>query len=149
VPSVNCGYDDPHKGCGLLVSYGPSLLVNIGFDPKYKPEDQTPPRPGIASVEALVDTGALESCIDSLLAAQLSLPIFDRRKVIGVHGAEEVNMHLAQIHVPALKFTVHGEFAAVPLVESGLGYKALIGRTFLRHVTMTYDGRTGGVKISY
>src|SRR5262245_27820099 len=36
---------------------------------------------------SLVDTGAMESCIDSGLAMRLNLPIVDRRKISGVHGA--------------------------------------------------------------
>jgi hypothetical protein len=49
---------------------------------------------------ALVDTGATESCIDSMLATQLGLPVADKRMVAGIHGSQEVSFHLAQIHIP-------------------------------------------------
>src|SRR5437867_10469439 len=93
MPSVDCGFADPDKGQGLLVLYGPTLWVNIGFDSKYKPDANAAPVAGITNVEALVDTGAEESCIDSLLASNLKLPIVDRRMVCGIHGSMEVDMH--------------------------------------------------------
>jgi hypothetical protein len=99
-------------------------------------------------VQALVDTGATECCIDSLLAAQLSLPIVDRRKISGVGGEHEVNVYMAQIHVPVFPFTVYGAFCGVDLAAGGQSHKALIGRTFLQHFTMLYEGHTGRVVIS-
>jgi predicted aspartyl protease len=106
------------------------------------------PIAGIKGVQALVDTGATESCIDSQLALNLNLPIVDRRKISGTYGPHEVNIHLAQVHVPSLNFTVYGAFAGVHLAAGGQPHKALIGRTFLRHYTMIYEGRTGNVTLS-
>ena len=103
--------------------------------------------PGIKAVQALVDTGACESCIDSLLASQLKLPIVDRRQIAGAGGAQVVNVHLAQVHVRTLNFTAYGTFAGVHLVAGGQAHSALIGRTFLQHFTMIYEGRTGTVTI--
>lgn len=149
MPETKCGFESVPggaSGADLLVAYGPTLLVDIGFDPAYKQVGV--PVPGLRGIGALVDTGAGESCIDSLLAAQLNLPIVDRRTVAGVHGSQEVNMHLAQVHVPSLNFTVYGAFAGVALAAGGQFHKALIGRTFLQHYTMVYEGRTGAVKLS-
>jgi hypothetical protein len=56
-------------------------------------------------------------------------------------------MHLAQVHIPALGFTIYGEFAAVDLRAGGQSIDALIGRTFLQHFKMIYDGITSGVEI--
>ena len=95
----------------------------------------------------MVDTGAVESCIDSTLAMELELPVIDRMVVAGVHGRDEVNMHLAQIHVPAIQVTVTGPFAGVHLRAGGQPHYALIGRTFLQHCTMTYRGTTGSVSL--
>ena len=134
----------------MLTSLGPTLLVDIGFDPAYKPPPagKTRPAPGLTGLVALVDTGAAESCIDSLLAAQLKLPIVDRRKIAGAHGAQDVNVHLAQVFVPSLNWTMYGAFAGVHLAAGGQVHKALIGRTFLQHFTMIYEGRTGNVTLS-
>src|SRR5713101_4770100 len=113
-----CGFNSGPQGTGreLLVSLGPTLPVDIGFDSSWVAATATaPPRPGVTGVHALVDTGASECCIDSLLAAQLGLPIVDRRPVSGVHGRQLVNMHLAQVYAPALRFWIYGVFAGVDL----------------------------------
>jgi predicted aspartyl protease len=110
--------------------------------------DRQIPIPGIRAVAALVDTGATESCNDSRLAAQLNLPIVDRRQIGGVGGVHMVNIHLAQVHVAVLGKTAYGTFAAVHLADGGQPHVALIGRTFLQHFTMVYEGRTGTVIIT-
>jgi predicted aspartyl protease len=150
MPRTKCGFDNTQQVSGkdLLVTYGPTLLVNIGFDLAFDPNNLAViPVPGITKVHALVDTGAMESCIDSALAAQLNLPIVDRRQISGVGGARTVTVHLAQVRVPSLNFTGYGAFAAVQLQAGGQGHVALIGRTFLQNFTMAYEGRTGTVTI--
>jgi predicted aspartyl protease len=142
--STKCGFDDqPNgaKGNMLLCTHGPTLLVNIGFDPVFDPLAVPITKPNIPAehIHALVDTGAGESCIDSALAMVLNLPIVDRKTVSGSAGAHDVNVHLAHIHVPLLNF------CAVDLAAGGQAHLALIGRTFLQHFTMTYDGKTGTV----
>lgn len=152
MPETKCGFNDipgGATGAQLLVSRGPTLLVDIGFDPGYNPD--TPnilPVPGITSVEALVDTGANISCIDNLLASQLNLPIVDRQPIGGVGGRHIANVYLAQLHVRSLNFTVYGQFIGIDLQAGGQRHSALIGRTFLAHYTMTYEGRTGTVILS-
>jgi predicted aspartyl protease len=150
--TAKCGFNDIPGGAPaseLLVSIGPTLLVDIGFDANFRPPpDPNIPIPGIKGIHALVDTGATESCIDSMLATQLALPIVDKRVVSGVGGPQEVNIHLAQVHIPSLNFTIYGNFAAVHLAAGGQPHKALIGRTFLSRFTMVYDGKTGDVALS-
>jgi hypothetical protein len=134
----------------LLMAYGPTLLVNIGFDANYK-QDANPlqiPQSAIQGVRALVDTGATECCIDDQLAVQIKLPVIDRRKISGVGGAHDVNVYLAQIHVPSLAFTMYGAFAGVNLAAGGQMHQALMGRTFLGTFTMTYNGITGDVELT-
>lgn len=150
MPNTKCGFNDIPGGASgavLLSAYGPTLIVDIGFDPAFK-VGVAAPVAGVTGIRALVDTGASESCIDSLLASQLNLPIVDRRSISGVHGPIEVNMHLAQVRVPSLNFTIYGAFAGVHLDAGGQIHKALIGRTFLQHYTMVYEGRTGNVTLS-
>jgi len=151
MPETKCGFNDipDFTGADLLVSYGPTLKVDIGFDPNYNPQKlNILPTLSVKGINALVDTGAGESCIDNLLASQLNLPIIDRRPVSGAHGSHLSNMYLAQIHVPSLKFTIYGAFAGVDLLAGGQVHKALIGRTFLRCFKMIYDGRNGTVTLS-
>lgn len=152
MPSVECGFNivpGATNADELLTLYGPTLAVDIGFDPSFKPGAGLPiPVPGITGVAALVDTGASESCIDNLLAATLNLPIVDRRQIAGVGGAHEVNVYLAQVRVPGLNVTIYGAFAGVQLAAGGQHHQALMGRTFLTGLKMTYDGPTGAVTIS-
>jgi predicted aspartyl protease len=151
MPRTKCGFvDNPttgQKGCDALVTAGPSLLVDIGFDSGYAPSPGVIPKPAVTGVWALVDTGATASCIDSKLADDLHLPIIDRQKIAGIAGISEANIHLAQIHVPSLSYTIYGYFAAVNLTGGGQHHKALIGRTFLRSFTMIYSGQTGDVEL--
>lgn len=148
---AKCGFNSnpESSGASLLTRFGPSILVDIGFDAAFKV--QTPPAlpvPGIKGLHALVDTGAGECCIDNLLASQLKLPIVDRRPVSGAHGSHLTNMYLAQIHIPSLMSTIYGMFAGVDLLAGGQVHYALIGRTFLQNFTMVYEGKTGTVTIS-
>jgi predicted aspartyl protease len=134
----------------MLSAHGPTLIVDIGFDLDFKPDVKPPgiPKAGISGVHALVDTGASQCCIDSLLAIQLGLPIVDKQKIAGAGGGADVNMHLAQVHVPSLNWTIYGLFAGVHLQAGGQWHKALIGRTFLQSFTMVYEGKTGNVTLS-
>jgi hypothetical protein len=52
------------------------------------------------------------------------------------------------MHIPALSFTMWGEFAGVHLAAGGQRHQALVGWTFLQRFTMAYDGRTGEVTIA-
>ncbi len=152
MPSAKCGFINIPGGFpaeDLLSLWGPQLLVDIGFDQNYEyAPGGSLPVPGKKGLPALIDTGAGESCIDSLLAAQLNLPVIDKRMQAGAHGAKMVDIHMAQVHIPALNFTIYGDFAAVDLRIGGQSIDALLGRTFLRHFKMVYDGKTGSVEIS-
>jgi predicted aspartyl protease len=152
MPTTKCGFNDipgGTTGTDNLVQWGPTLLVDIGFDANYIFSPSAPPPvPGMTGLHALVDTGATECCIDSLLGAQLNLPIIDKRVIAGAHGAKEVNVHLAQVFVPSLNFTIYGAFAGVDLRAGGQFHSALMGRTFLKHFKMIYEGSTGSVELS-
>ncbi len=148
MPDVECGFRD-HEGIparDLLVTYGPTLQVDIGFDPDYdSSQPQRLPLSALRQVRALIDTGATISCIDRTLAAKLALPVVDRQNFGGIGGLYLTEMHSAQSHVPTLNFTVHGLFAGVDLLGGGQQHVALIGRTFLQSMRMIYEGPTGRV----
>ena len=96
----------------------------------------------------MIDTGAGESCIDNDLALQLHLPVVDRVPISGVHGLSTANRYLAQIIVPSLvNFTIIGSFTGANLTAGGQRHHALIGRTFLRHFRLVYDGTSGQVSL--
>jgi predicted aspartyl protease len=151
MPEIDCGFTDivgGAKGSDLLVNYGPTLKVDIGFDKNWNSANPiNVPNPGIKNVEALVDTGATESCIDDMLAVQLNLPIINEQEIAGVGGQLKAKIYLAQIYVPTLDKTIYGAFAGVHLAAGGQMHKALIGRTFLKAFVMIYNGETGSVII--
>jgi predicted aspartyl protease len=124
------------------------MVVDIGFDPGFKTEVLAAPVPGIIGIQALVDTGAMQSCIDNILATQVGLPIADRCTISGINGRQKVNMYLAQVRVPSLAITIYGLFAGVHLQAGGQPHRALLGRTFLQNFTMVYEGKTGMVTLS-
>ncbi len=144
MPTFAGGFSNPYE----LMLNGPTLAVEVGFDSDYQPGAGRQPALPSRRFPALVDTGALESCIDSELAITLNLPIVNRRQVSGVGGVLDVNEYMAQIYVPELNFTILGPFAGVHLIAGGQPHYALLGRTFLRHFAMAYDGRVGSVSLS-
>ena len=131
-----------------MVDHGPKLTVHVGFDPDYKPGQGRPPHLPMRDAPALVDTGATESHIDTLVALHLNLPIIDRRKIAGAGGEHETNVYMAQVHIPSLNKTITGQFAGADLVAGGQPIGVIIGRTFLQHFSMLYDGRTGSVLLT-
>lgn len=131
-----------------LAAIGPSLVIQIGFDPNYdgKNPGAVPVIPSDPRV-ALIDTGASHSSIDEKLAKQLALPIIDKKPVSGVHGSQEVEICSAQIYLPQFALTHYGLFTLVKLQEGGQQHVALLGRTFLRGFVFVYDGIEGYVRL--
>jgi len=146
---VECGYTTLGgvDAVALLTTVGPTLAVNVGFDPAWRVG--TGDRPAISTqvFPALVDTGAYECCIDQILAVQLGLPLVDRKPISGVHGSQETNIYLAQLYIPPFDYTMYGLFAGVGLRAGGQPHHALIGRTFLQHFRLEYEGQTGSAKL--
>ncbi len=147
MPRTTCGFDSVGSlsGADRFYFYGPTLLVDIGFDPSYNPASSAAPDLAVKNLGALVDTGANLNCIDSSLALQLKLPIVNRRSTSGVNGAKEMNIHVAQVYIPSLNWFIWGEFAGADLVAGGQPHHVIVGRGFLRRFSMTYDGITGTV----
>ncbi len=151
IRKADCGFKDGKDGTGSeqLIRHGPTILVDIGFDPSYVPGKGLVPTPGAKDLPALVDTGASEIFIDTQLAVALNLPIIDHNRALGGAGGETLaDVYLAQISIPALKSLIYGEFCGVNLTEAGMIHRALIGRTFLQDHTLTYRGKTGRVTLA-
>ena len=142
MPLIECGFSSSAE----LLAHGPVLTVKVGFDPLFNAGRI----PDFLSTElflALVDTGASESCIDSVLADRLALPFVGTKKFAGSGGTKLHDMHLAQVYIEDLGVSLHGQFAAIPLAAEGQIYQVLLGRDFLQKFRMVYDGRTGKVVI--
>ena len=142
--TTDSGYNNPFD----LIQHGPTIDVQIGFDPNYQPSPGRRAQSPSELLPALVDTGAQETALDAELAYSLNLPVWEHRQIAGAGGLFETTVYLAQIYIPELDFTIEGPFDSANLAASGQPYFALIGRTFLRHFNMAYEGRTGSVIIS-
>lgn len=149
MPIASCGFRDTPNASGdqLLVQYGPTVPVLVGFDPLFRASTGLAPILPSNRIPAVVDTGATISCIDTDRVKTLNLPFVGMRDFGGIAGSSERSMHLAQITIPDLGFYIYGEFAAVDLIAGGQPHEVLLGRSFLRSFRMIYDGRTGEVII--
>jgi hypothetical protein len=142
---IDCGFLGSPQARQQLVDFGPNTTVSVGLDEHWTRDQQRAPTPQKARVPALIDTGAQESAIDSQLAAQLKLPIVDKRIVAGV-GRMRVDVCLAQVHLEALRYTLEGHFAVIPLAAH-VGYDVVLGRSFLRYCSFSYDGKLGDARV--
>jgi predicted aspartyl protease len=168
-PIADCGFppislvpgSNPPRlvvGKEALVEKGPTTPVAIGFAPGLFHVDQAtvqatvqsligaPPPPQL--VEALIDTGARESCIDENLAVTLQLPLVDRVKAAGVGGGHEFNVYLGYIRIVALNQVQYGRFMGVKLRDGGQPHHVLLGRTLLQGMILVYDGRDGSCRLA-
>lgn len=158
MPIVEVGFPTAVGAADTLVFLGPTIHVEIGFDPATFAALSGLPIPSASLsaqvipaqvVPALIDTGAQQSMIDEGLAAQLGLPLVNQQQVSGVGGAHVANVYLAHLSIPALGGqTQFGAFMGAQLQAGGQPYKALIGRTLLRGTLLIYDGERGSVRIA-
>lgn len=121
----------------LLRLAGPHISVLVGspvHDPVLGSQD-------FLQLDALIDTGATDICIDIKAADRLGLQPIDRTFIGGVGGAVEAMVFAGILEVPSLQFKrVVRMFS--PLGVS-LSSKVLLGRSFLENFIMTYDGPKG------
>lgn len=128
----------------LLVRLGPVIPVKI--EP-YTERESDPEDLPEATYQALIDTGATRSSIDLNLAKSIGLTPIGNVEMIGIGGKVNALRYLAQLHIPALHCTLHGEFAGVDLPEGETQIRALLGRDILRHFSFNYDGATGNLSL--
>lgn len=97
----------------MLVEVGPTIPVEIGYDPGYDEFVDAKPALSPDLYPALVDTGASGNSVDDELAISLRLPIiYYEWEVSGSAGTHTVNLYLAQIHIPELTRTISGQLSA-------------------------------------
>ena len=143
--TTSCGFENQPD---LLVAYGPTLRVQVGFDGRFTPGSGMRPELPPDQYQALVDTGAAATCIDADLAARLGLPVVNQQRVASPLGAGNLYIHLAQLILPGMDSPFYGEFLGAHLAAGRQPHSILIGRDFLRHFIMSYNGITGAVTIA-
>lgn len=146
MPIIDCGFldDDRRPDHIALLNYGPTcqvVVTGIQGDGDSADEDDSS-----KSVHALIDTGATLSCIDEGLAQELGLPVVDVQPIAGVAGVQDHNVYMGMVIIPGLEFNQYGRFTGVGMAEQG--HKVLLGRSFLSHCIMVYDGLRGQVTIA-
>ena len=141
----------------MLVATGPTIAVEIGFNQDLFHADPAVVQQAIASahaqppaqlVDALIDTGAVESCIDEDLAKELQLPLIDQAEGSGIGGTEKFNIYLGYIRIAALGFLQYGRFMGVRLRAGKQPHQALLGRSVFKDMILVYDGRDGSVRLA-
>lgn len=145
MPTVSCGFENQPR---QLSGRGATLYVEIGYDANFRPGDDTRPDLSLAQFEALIDTGAAATCVDEELATWLRLPELGQEEVAAALGSGKTTIYAAQIYAHELEYTFTGRVPGVRLVAGGQPHSVIIGRDFLRHFRLTYDGRTGAVTLS-
>jgi predicted aspartyl protease len=167
MPIADCGFPPafPVVGPGgqvqlqtgqqALIIKGPTTLVEVDFDPSLFNTDPVQVQAALAArtappqlVEALIDTGAMESCIDEDLATALQLPLIDEGEASGVGGKQKFNVYLGHIRIMALNYYQYGRFLGVKLQQGQSLHKAILGRTLLQSMILVYDGRRGTCTIA-
>lgn len=128
---------DRKDGSELLRLFGPHIKVLVG-SPISSPVGVNV---DILQLDALIDTGATDVCIDIKTAELLGLRAVDRTTIGGVGGSVAADVFAGLLEVPALNFKrVVRMFAPVGVVLSS---KVLLGRSFLANYIITFDGPNG------
>lgn len=147
IADVGCPGGPKLNGSDALIALGPTMFVDVGFNPKH--HGGKAPSPPVTNVGALIDTGAYQSCIDITLATRIGLPVIDEQKVAGVGGKATMPVYMAQISFQIFPgISQFGLFTGADLAAGGALHLVLIGRTMLKHGILIYDGRTGNVTFS-
>ena len=139
--------EDQRKG--LLAQHGPTIQVVVGhIDAQSATAPAIDSSKATESVAALVDTGAMLSCIDDQLAKNLGLPVIDRQKCAGANGESTHDVYMAFIDIPGIQFAQYGPFMGVHLAAGGQPHAVLLGRNLLSSMVMIYDGDRGSVTLA-
>jgi hypothetical protein len=129
----------------IFVKVGPTLRVDIGL----KSRSDFGERPDLPKkrVLALIDTGAGGDGIDDALARSLGLPVTDEGEISGVGGRHRAQIYTARIYIPSLDKLLFQPFTGMKLEEGRQHHRVILGRSFLRHYRLSYDGSTGDAEI--
>lgn len=101
------------------------------------------PLPGLA----LIDTGASATCIDDATAQQLQLPVIDVVNMTSAsHASTQQNIYPVLIEVAGgIRIDVPRAMGANLAPQKLV---ALIGRDFLQHCTLFYNGPAGAITLA-
>ena len=133
-----------------LLQTGPCVQVVISLAQSLSEQlvQQGHAVPQPASGMGLVDTGASTTCIDEALAQRLGLPVIDVVQMTSAsHAGTEANVYPIQMEIVGSPIIVNVP-RAIGANLAPQGIVALIGRDYLQHCTLFYNGLSGEITLS-
>jgi predicted aspartyl protease len=160
MPILHVQYDDQGQTAdgkivkispaAALQQRGPIVQVTIGISQTFAEQllQQGTALPSPVSGNALLDTGASTTCIDDAVAQSMGLPAID---VVTMASAshESTQQNVYPIHMQIVGSPIPVEVPnAIGANLRVQGIIALIGRDYLQHCTLHYNGVTGAITLS-
>jgi hypothetical protein len=78
---------------------------------------------------------------------QVDIGLKSRSPAGGVGGRHRAFIYTARIYIPKLNKLLFQPFTGVKLAEGEQWHRVILGRSFLRHYRLAYDGVRGQVEI--
>jgi predicted aspartyl protease len=131
-----------------LLQRGPCVQVSITLADQIASElvKRQEPVPAPVSGMALIDTGAISTCIDEETAKQMQLPIINVVNMASAsHPSTKANQYPVKFQIVGIPMFFNSTATGAPLKVQGL--IALIGRDLLQHCTMIYNGSLGQISL--
>ncbi len=128
-----------------LRQHGP---VGIGqlFSDQLLQQGSQLPKP--VSGNALIDTGASTTCIDDAVAKTMGIPVIDVVTMASAsYASTQQNVYSIQMQIVGSPIRVEVPNATGASLQTQ-GIVALIGRDYLQHCTLHYNGITGQITLS-
>ena len=134
----------------VLMVEGPFIGVTISIADSFSQQliQQGKPIPPPETGRAILDTGASGTCIDDSIAQKMGLPVIDRGNMGSTsHQSTPCNIYPILLVVQGTQIRINVA-RAMGANLSSFGIIALIGRDFLQHCTLFYNGIRGQVTLS-
>jgi len=133
-----------------LQRHGPIVQVVLGLGESFAEPllQQGIELPAPQTGNGLIDTGASTTCIDDGIAQQMGLPPIDVVTMASAsHSSTQQNVYPIQMQIVGSPIRVEVPRSIGANLQSQ-GIIALIGRDYLQHCTLHYNGLTGAITLS-
>lgn len=133
-----------------LRQHGPVVQVVIGIGQLFSDQvlQQGSQLPKPVSGNALIDTGASTTCIDDAVAKTMGIPVIDVVTMASAsHASTQQNVYSIQMQIVGSPIRVEVPNATEASLQTQ-GIVAMIGRDYLQHCTLHYNGITGQITLS-